>query len=198
MKQDARIAELETQSTRPSQDTRTDDDLLRFLDKQDQWLINGELEESRDGKVRWTYTHELNSYDGDDEWESMDATDTLLDLIRHIRNPSHKNIREPVVFRVPLKNPSSSIYLEACNRERTKWVVRCAGKVDKYLNKDGEWETSADLYPEFLRKFSWPTKEEARNAFLARPEPLTVVQKQAARIAELEALLQEKTVKREP
>ncbi len=188
----ALLKELDSQA----QDTRTDDEIIRFLDDNSWGLIDGDLEYNRDGSWRWTYTNQLDRYDGDNDWEKMDATDTILDLIRYIRNPSSKNIREPVVFRTPLENPSSGIYLEACDRERSKWVVRNYGTWDKdgtchkYLNKEGKWELpNAITYLEFLEKFSWPTKEEASSAYYARYRPLTLQQQQAARIAELEDLL---------
>jgi hypothetical protein len=65
-----------------------------------------------------------------------------------------------------------------------------AGDQKLFLNKQGKWDFPNSLtYPEFLDKFSWPTKEEALAAYRAIPKPLTLEQRQAAEIAELRALL---------
>jgi hypothetical protein len=79
----ALLKELDSQT----QDTRTDDEIIQFLDDNSWGLIDGDLEFNRDGSWRWTFTNQLDRYDGDDDWEEMDATDTILDLIRYIRNP---------------------------------------------------------------------------------------------------------------
>lgn len=194
-KQDARISEL----AGGTEHTRTDDEILRFLDNNDHWgLINGELEESIDGKLRWAYTYDFG-YDGDDNWESMDATDTLLGLLHRIKNSDVRPIPEPVPFRFPLNHPASGIYIETCDRENTKWVV--VGDQKFFLNKEGKWELPNSLsYLEFLDKFSWPTKEDALAAYRAKPKPLTLEQRQAAEIAELKALLnqQQSTTNHQP
>jgi hypothetical protein len=153
--------------------TRTDDEILRFLDGQG--FIDGDLEQNVDGTLRWVH------------WESMDATDTLLGLVRWIKEPSFLGpIPEPVPFRFHYTHHHSVICIEACDRENTKWVVR-----DRkyFLNKESKWELSTDPYPKFIEKFSWPTKEDALAAYRAIPKPPTLEQRQAAEIAELKALL---------
>jgi hypothetical protein len=70
-----------------------------------------------------------------------------------------------------------------------------------FLNKEGEWELPNSLsYLEFLDKFSWPTKEDALDAYRAIPKPLTLEQRQATEIAELRALLnqQQSTTNHQP
>jgi hypothetical protein len=178
----ALLKELDSQE----QDTRTDDEILRFLDN---WgFIDGELEQNEDGTLRWAYSRELNRYDGDDDWEEMDATDTILGLVRWIREPSFLGpIPEPVPFRFPLKHPASGTYVEACDRLRKHWVVRVGSN---YLNKEGMWEKPNSVTcVEFFKKFSWSTAKEASSAYYNIPRLLTVEQQQAARIAELENLL---------
>ena len=179
LKQDARIAEL----VDDNQYSRTDDEILIFLDNQG--FIDGNLEENEDGTLRWVITEQLNRYDGDDDFEVRDATNTLLSLVRWIKEPSFLGpIPEPVAFRFPLQ--ARGRYLEACDRGNTKWVVRDRAH---YLNKEGKWELSTRQYPKFIEKFSWPTIEEALAAYHAIPKPLTLEQRQAAEIAELRALL---------
>jgi hypothetical protein len=181
-KQDDRISEL----SGGTKYTRTDDEILRFL--AGQGFIDGDLEQNVDGTLRWVYTERLNRYDGDDDWESMDATDTLLGLVRWIKEPSFSGaIPEPVPFRFHYTHHHSEIYIEACDRGNTKWVVRDR---NHYLNKESEWWLPNSLtYLEFLNKFSWPTKEDALAAYRAIPKPPTLEQRQAAEIAELKALL---------
>jgi hypothetical protein len=177
--------------------SRTDDEILRFLDNHE--LIDGHLEQNVDGTLRWVYTERLNRYDGDDDWDVKGATDTLLSLVRWIKEPSFLGpIPEPVSFRFYSTHHHSVIYIEACDRGNTKWVVRDR---NYYLNKQGEWELPNSLsYPEFLDKFSWPTKEDALAAYRAIPKPPTLEQRQAAEIAELRALLnqQQSTTDHQP
>lgn len=192
-KQDARISEL----AGGTKHTRTDDEVLFFLDNHE--LIDGHLEQNVDGTLRWVITERLNRYDGDDDWEVKDATDTLLGLVRWIKEPSFLGpIPEPVPFRFYFTHHHSVIYIEACDRGSTKWVVRDR---DHYLNRESKWELPNSLtYPEFLDKFSWLTKEDALAAYRAIPKPLTLEQRQAAEIAELRALLnhQQSTTNSQP
>lgn len=177
--------------------TRTDDEILFFLGNHE--LIDGDLEENEDGTLRWVITERLNRYDGDDDWEEKDATDTLLGLVRWIKEPSFLGpIPEPVPFRFHYTYHHSVIYIETCDRGNTKWVVR---DLNYYLNKQGKWELPNSLsYPDFLEKFSWPTKEDALTSYRAIPKPLTLEQRQAAEIAELRALLnqQQSTTDHQP
>jgi hypothetical protein len=192
-KQDARISEL----AGGTKHTRTDDEILFFLGNHE--LIDGDLEENEDGTLRWVITEQLNRYDGDDDWEVKDATDTLLGLVRWIKEPSFLGpIPEPVPFRFHYTHHHREICIEACDRGNTKWVVRDR---DHHLNRESKWELPNSLsYLEFLDKFSWPTKEEALAAYRAIPKPLTLEQRQAAEIAELRALLnhQQSTTNHQP
>jgi hypothetical protein len=165
---------------------KTENEILRFLDSQG--FINGEVEENKDGTLRWTYKHKLNGYDGDDDWEEMDATDTILGVVRWIREASFLGpIPKPIAFRFRLNHPISGVYVEACDRLRNHWVIRegCC-----YLNKEGKWENPMSLsYEEFCEKFSWLTAKEASTAYCNMPQPLTLQQKQAAEITALKAQL---------
>jgi hypothetical protein len=165
---------------------RTEDEILRFLGSQG--FIDGELEQNKDGTLRWAYRGQLNRYDGDDDWEEIDATETILGLIRWIREPSFSGpIPEPVHFRFPLDHSSSGVYVEACDRERKYWVVNYGCY---YLNKESKWEKPEPVaYAEFREKFSWPTAEEATKAYCNRPQPLTLEKQQAAEIVKLKAQL---------
>jgi len=66
-----------------TQDTRTDDEIIRFLDDNSWGLIDGDLEYNRDGSWRWTYTNQLDRYDGDNDWEKMDAKEGKWELPKY-------------------------------------------------------------------------------------------------------------------
>jgi len=159
---------------------KTENEILRFLDNQ--WFIDGKLEQNKDGTLRWAYRHQLNRYLGGN------GCHRHLGVVRWIREASFLGpIPKPIAFRFRFNHPISKVYVEACDRLCNHWVIR---KGCCYLNKEGKWENPKSLsYEEFCEKFSWLTAKEASTAYCNMPQPLTLEQKQAAEIATLKAQL---------
>lgn len=153
-------------------------------------MIKGELETSRDGNLCWLIKDKNDTTNNE-----HDATDAVLCLARWAAGLSVGPIPKPITVNFFL---DYNTRIEACNRKCTHFVIvkytgsRYDRQKERFLNKNGIWEPNTGSYEVFLEKFSWPTLQEARQAFKdclrSTPKPLTYGQ-QAARITELETQL---------